>query len=100
VAILDLLMPGMNGWELARKLRDQAAGKRPFLIAMTGCATEENRRRSREAGIDLHLLKPTDPALVVGVLERFARLVAPDPAQRATPEAEAAWVLPGCDRAT
>lgn len=75
--VLDLLMPGMDGWELARRLRDEALGRRPLLIAVTGCGTEEARRRSAAAGIDLHLLKPTDPGLLVGVLERFARVIAP-----------------------
>jgi CheY-like chemotaxis protein len=74
--VLDLMMPGMDGWELARRLRDQSCDKRPFLVALTECRTEEARRRSADAGIDLHLLRPADPALVVGVLERFAQMLA------------------------
>src|SRR5690242_14456860 len=58
VALLDVRMPGMDGWELARQLREQTRVKRPLLVAVTGCGTEEDRLRSVEAGIDLHLVKP------------------------------------------
>jgi CheY-like chemotaxis protein len=79
--VLDLRMPGMDGWELARRLHARAAprgrGKRPLLIAMTGCGSESARRKSAEAGIDLHLLKPVEPAYLAGVLWRFSRVLAP-----------------------
>jgi two-component system OmpR family response regulator len=75
--VIDLEMPGMDGWELARRLRAASADVRPLLIAVTGCCDEVSRRRSAEAGIDLHLLKPVEPAVLVGVLERFARVLAP-----------------------
>jgi two-component system, OmpR family, response regulator len=47
------------------------------LIAVTGCGLEADRHKSNEAGIDLHLVKPVDPAVLVGVLRRFARVVSP-----------------------
>ena len=75
--LLDVRMPGLDGYEVARELRERAIGKRPFLVAVTGCATDGDRRRSAEAGIDLHLTKPADPAIVVGLLWRFARVLAP-----------------------
>jgi two-component system OmpR family response regulator len=77
VVILDLKMPGMDGWELARRLRDQATGKQPLLVAVSGCWTEEDRLRSADAGIDLHLVKPVEPAVLVGLLKRFTRTLAP-----------------------
>ncbi len=76
VAILDLWMPGMDGCELAQQLLGNPS-KPPFLIALTGCSTDEDRRRSAEAGIHLHLLKPVDPAVLVGILKRFSQVVLP-----------------------
>ena len=65
VAVLDIGMPGMDGYELARQARAQPDGGELTLIALTGWGNEEDRRRSREAGIDHHLVKPVD----VNVLE-------------------------------
>ena len=75
VVFLDLRMPGMDGWELARQLTNLA--KPPILVAITGCETEDDRRRSNLVGIDLHLVKPVEPAVLVGMLRRFARALAP-----------------------
>jgi CheY-like chemotaxis protein len=71
--VLDLAMPGMDGYELARRLRACPGERRPLLVAVTGLTREEDRRRSAEAGIDLHFLKPVEPAALVGVLERFGQ---------------------------
>ena len=60
VILLDIGLPGMDGYEVARRLR-QGAGGGPVLVAMTGYGMEEDRRRSREAGFDHHLVKPVDP---------------------------------------
>ena len=72
-------MPGMDGWELARRFhaRTGPRGMRPLLIAATGCGSDADRRKSAEAGIDLHLLKPVEPAYLAGVLWRFSRVLAP-----------------------
>lgn len=79
VVFLDILMPDLNGCRVAELIRSRCAacGKRPFLVAITGCGTEEDQRRSAEAGFDLHLVKPVDLAVLVGMLERFRRLLAP-----------------------
>jgi DNA-binding response OmpR family regulator len=77
VVLFDIGMPGMDGWELARRLREAAVVKRPLLVAVTAAATDADRKKSDEAGVDLHLVKPVDPAALVGLVRRFGRVVAP-----------------------
>jgi signal transduction histidine kinase/DNA-binding response OmpR family regulator len=61
VGLIDIGLPGMNGYELAERLQQQASnGERPLLVAMTGYGQEEDRRRSRAAGFDHHLVKPIE----------------------------------------
>jgi DNA-binding response OmpR family regulator len=74
VVILELRLPGRGGWELVREMRSRP-GKPPLFVAATTCASQEARRRSDEAGVDLHLVKPVEPAVLVGVLRRFARVL-------------------------
>jgi CheY-like chemotaxis protein len=61
VVLLDIGLPGMNGYDVARQLQHQAGRNRPLLAAVTGYGQEEDRRRSREAGFDQHMVKPVDP---------------------------------------
>jgi DNA-binding response OmpR family regulator len=77
VVVLDLLMPGVDGWELAHRLHPAPPDRRPLLIALTGCEGREDRRRAGEAGIDLYLVKPVHLDLLAGVLERFWRVIGP-----------------------
>ncbi len=67
VVLLDIGLPILNGYEAARRIRDQRGRERPLLIALTGWGQEEDRRRSMEAGFDAHLVKPVDDA-VLGTL--------------------------------
>lgn len=60
IVILDLGMPGMTGFEVARHLRQMKQVRQPLLIALTGFGTEEDRRMTQEAGFDAHLVKPVD----------------------------------------
>jgi CheY-like chemotaxis protein len=60
MVILDLDMPGMDGFEVARQLRTQPEMKDALLVALTGWAQEEDRRRCFEAGFDGHLSKPME----------------------------------------
>jgi CheY-like chemotaxis protein len=60
IVLLDIGLPGMNGYEVARKLREDPPVENVLLIALTGYGREEDRRRSREAGFDYHLTKPVD----------------------------------------
>jgi len=77
VVLFDIRMPGMDGWELARRLRESSPVKRPLLVAVTAAGAEADRQRSDEAGVDLHLVKPVDPAALVGLVRRFERVIAP-----------------------
>ena len=61
VVVLDIGLPGMDGYEVVRKLRAMDALKRVRVVALTGYGQEEDRRRSREAGFDQHMTKPVDP---------------------------------------
>ncbi len=60
VVLLDIGLPKLNGYEAARRIREQAGGPHRVLIALTGWGQEEDRRRSKEAGFDHHLTKPVD----------------------------------------
>ena len=61
VIVLDIGLPGMDGFEVARRLRAMDGSMAPRIVAVTGYGQEEDRRRSREAGFDQHLTKPVDP---------------------------------------
>jgi CheY-like chemotaxis protein len=68
--LLDLGLPLMDGHEVARRLRQEAGCRQSILIAVTGYGQEEDRQRSRMAGIDHHLLKPADPGVLLPLLSR------------------------------
>ncbi len=69
VVLLDLSMPGMDGVELARALRSQPGFEDVRFAAVTGLSQEADRRRTREAGFDAHLVKPLSPEDLRRVLE-------------------------------
>lgn len=71
VALLDIGMPRLNGYDTARELRARPWGRDMTLIALTGWGQEEDRRRSREAGFDHHLLKPVEPRVLFDMLARL-----------------------------
>ena len=60
VAVLDIGLPVMDGYELAERLLERLAPRRPALIALTGYGQERDRRRARQSGFDFHLVKPVD----------------------------------------
>jgi len=68
VVLLDLGMPGMDGFEVARRIRQMPRGDKLRMIALTGWGQAEDRRRSAEAGFDHHLVKPVDFSALQGVL--------------------------------
>jgi signal transduction histidine kinase len=68
VALLDIGMPRADGYEVARRIRCEAWGHGITLVALTGWGQESDRRRSEEAGFDVHLTKPVDPKVVSDLL--------------------------------
>ena len=76
VVLLDIGLPGMDGWQTARRLRHLDGPKRPLLVALTAHGDEEDVRRSKKAGIDLHLTKPADADRLEALLSRFRSVIA------------------------
>jgi two-component system, sensor histidine kinase len=68
VAVVDIGLPGIDGYTVARRLRAAEGGGNMWLIALTGYGSESDRRQAVEAGFDAHLTKPVDP-------QRLARLL-------------------------
>jgi len=68
VVLLDIGLPELNGYDVARKIREQSWGQKMVLVALTGYAQEEDRHRSQEAGFNHHLTKPVDPVALKKVL--------------------------------
>jgi two-component system CheB/CheR fusion protein len=73
VILLDLGMPGMDGYEVARRLREQGFLQETVVVAVTGRSQEKDRRRSEELGFDGHLVKPVDPEALHALLAKSRR---------------------------
>jgi CheY-like chemotaxis protein len=69
VVLLDIGLPGSSGYDVARQLQEQVSRPR-LLVAMTGYGSAEDQRRSQEAGLDHHLVKPVDPHRLRELLAR------------------------------
>ena len=69
LVFLDIGMPGLSGYELARQLRAQPDGGRRVLVAVTGWGQPDDRRRTAEAGFDHHLVKPPDLDIVRSICD-------------------------------
>jgi CheY-like chemotaxis protein len=72
VILLDIGLPRMSGYEVAQRLKGRKAQRKLLLVAVTGYASQADRERSAAVGIDIHLLKPVDPAFLRELLNRFA----------------------------
>jgi PAS domain S-box-containing protein len=72
VAVLDIAMPGSNGYEVAREIRRQH-GRSVTLVALTGWGQETDRRRALDSGFDYHLVKPVDPNTLNELLAEVAK---------------------------
>ena len=71
-ALVDIGLPGIDGYEVARRLRQEESTRHIRLIALTGYGLEEDQRRVLEAGFDLHLVKPVELAQLLGALGEVA----------------------------
>jgi signal transduction histidine kinase len=69
VIFMDIGLPGLSGHEVVSKMRNELGMKEPYIIALSGYGTEEDRRKSFNAGFDNHLVKPLDPSALPGILE-------------------------------
>jgi len=76
VVLLELRLAGISGWELVRRMRAAATARPSPFVAVTTCGSKDDRRRSDEAGIDLHLVKPVEPTVLVEALRRYERVLA------------------------
>jgi CheY-like chemotaxis protein len=72
VVFLDIGMPQMDGYEVARRMRRQSEARATRLVALTGWGQEKDRRLSAAAGFDHHLTKPPDPAQLRELLDSAA----------------------------
>src|SRR5438094_2177927 len=72
VVLCDLGLPEMDGFEVAQTLRREPATAAAHLIAITGYGRDEDRQRSKQAGFELHLTKPVDPAEIQSILAGLA----------------------------
>jgi two-component system, sensor histidine kinase len=71
-AFLDIGLPRLNGYELARRLRELPATRQSVLVAVTGWGQDDDKRRAREAGFDHHMVKPVEPDQILDVLATFS----------------------------
>lgn len=71
VVLLDIGLPKLNGYEVAQRIRESPWGGKTFLIAVTGWGQDEDRARSAEVGLNLHMVKPVEPAALESVLNEL-----------------------------
>jgi CheY-like chemotaxis protein len=71
VFLLDIGLPEIDGYELARMLRSQSITANAGLVAITGYGQDKDRAKAKEAGFDYHLLKPVDIPQLLGLLDKM-----------------------------
>ncbi|MFO0908116.1 MAG: PAS domain S-box protein [Isosphaeraceae bacterium] len=72
LVLLDIGMPGMDGYEVARRLREEHRGKPLVIVALSGFGQDEDRHRSEKAGFQAHLVKPVDLDVLTNLISEFA----------------------------
>jgi CheY-like chemotaxis protein len=75
IILLDIGIPILNGYEVARKIRRQSGRDRPFLVALTGDDSMEAGQRALASGIDAHLPKPVDLAQLQALLSQYSGMM-------------------------
>ncbi len=73
VVILDIGLPSVNGYEVARRIRARGSEPRPLLVGISGYGFDADHRRAKDAGFDLYLVKPVDPQLLERLIEQWSR---------------------------
>jgi CheY-like chemotaxis protein len=68
--LLDIGLPGMDGYQVAERMRARPEFKRTLIVAVSGYGQDEHQARSRSAGVDHHLVKPIDPVAVIALLSK------------------------------
>jgi CheY-like chemotaxis protein len=71
VVLLDIGLPKLNGYEVAQRIRGSSWGTSMFLIAVTGWGQDEDRQRSSEVGLNVHMVKPVEPAALEKLLAQL-----------------------------
>ena len=71
VLLLDIGLPGRDGWEVARQVHSQLGLRTPLIVAVTGYDMPADRLRSGAAGVHLHMGKPADPDVIRGLLRSY-----------------------------
>ncbi|HEX4591376.1 MAG TPA: response regulator [Gemmataceae bacterium] len=71
IILMDIGLPRMDGWQAARRIYQGLNGRRCLMVALTGYDRPEDRRRSWEAGFQIHLAKPVDPDTLLSLLDRY-----------------------------
>ena len=66
--VLDLGMPGVDGFAVARALREMPSGSERVIIAVSGYGQDDHRRKTREAGFDHHLIKPANVGVLLALI--------------------------------
>ena len=69
IIILDIGLPGMDGYQVAAHIREEEATKGVVMIAITGYGQDEDRRRAKEAGFDHHLVKPIASQVLIEIIQ-------------------------------
>jgi PAS domain S-box-containing protein len=82
--LLDIGMPGLSGYEVARRIRLEAWGQRALLIAITGWGQQDDKLQAKAAGFNAHLTKPVDPREIERMLVEFLTSAPAQPAARGT----------------
>ena len=72
VVLLDIGLPKLNGYEVAQRIRESSWGTSMFLIAVTGWGQDEDRQRSSEVGLNVHMVKPVEPSALEKLLAELS----------------------------
>jgi CheY-like chemotaxis protein len=76
IVLLDIGLPGMDGYQVAERLRKEGMKKRPLLITLTAHGQKQDRLHSYQVGVDLHLTKPISPDELLQFLEHYQKVTA------------------------